>query len=498
MLSLNPRRWAAACAVLGCAVFLTGCVSIKSQTAVQRAPGVVELRGVVCASDYDSSESTTCRVSNIAERDNGTGDAVGSGLGQLLLGFRVPEGTTAPESFPSDAQDVTFRANASYTAALEARFPTGAGERWVGYVSGAKSFDPDVPADRATGFRPEFGLPAQPGGFEGPFPWRLVVGFRSLADVGQAANPVTCNQGFTFCSDAPRNTPPAFPANLQSPVSDFGFLAAPAAAVTPGTTATLAFPLRYTDGGNLGARDVALGASTNVPATAASLAAGTQRMQPGTNPVPVSVPVPPGTPPGAYTVTLRAAVGSPPVERTSTAVLTVAPPPLPAPPGDRDGDGIADPSDHCPDTLRGAFDRDNDGCIGPYRRISTRFTGTWEVGDRGLVFGSFELRNLPRGARVRLRCGSCKVRQTLTAKRSTLDLRRLRGKRVRRGASFTVRVTQTGFVGQDLKMTLRRYGHTRAEFRRIARRPFKTTRRCIPVGGTRAAKRCTTTPPTGP
>ena len=67
--------------MLGCAVFLTGCVSIKSQSAVQRAPGVVELRGVVCASDYDSSESTTCRVSNIAERDNGTGDAVGSGPG---------------------------------------------------------------------------------------------------------------------------------------------------------------------------------------------------------------------------------------------------------------------------------------------------------------------------------------------------------------------------------------------------------------------------------
>jgi hypothetical protein len=496
MLSLNPRRWAAAFAVLGTAGFLSGCVSIKSQTAVQRAPGVVELRGVVCASDYNASRSPACRVANIAERDNGTGDAEATGLGQLLVGFRVPEGTTAPESFPSDAQDVSFTANAGYTAALESLFPTGDGERWAGYISSAKSFDPGVPADRVTGFRPEFGLPARPGGFEGPFPWRLVVGFRQLANVGQAGNPVNCNQ--SFCADAPRNDPPVFPANLQAPVSDFGFLAAPGATVQAGSTATVAFPLRYTDGGNLGAQDVALGASTNVPAAAATLAADSLPMQPGTSTVEVSVPVPPGTPPGAYVVTLRAAAGSPQVERTSTAVLTVAPPPLPAPPGDRDGDAVVDPSDRCPDTPRGAFDADNDGCVGPYRRISATPSGGWDVSDSGLTIGTMRIKGLPRGARVELRCSVCRVRQTLTAKRSEINLKRLRAKKLRRGTGFTVKVTRAGFIGQQLKLTLRNFGHTRREFQRIARRPFETRKRCIPVGGTRTAKRCTATPPTGP
>jgi hypothetical protein len=498
MRSFNPRRLGVACAALGAAALLTGCVSIKSQSAVQRAPGVVELRGAVCASDYDTRGSA-CRVSNIAERDNGTGDAVLSGLGQLLIGYRVPVGTIAPAGFPSDAKDVTFSESPTYTAALEALFPPGPEERWVGYISTAKSFDPAVPSDHITSFRPEFGLPPQPGGaaFEGPFPWRLVVGFRQLANSGQAGTPVRCS-GAHKCADAPRNDPPTFPANLQSPVSDFGFQAAAGATSRPGTTATLSFPLRYADGAALGAQDLALSATTNVPGTTPVVEAEVTRMEPGTGAVAVSVPVPPATPPGTYTVTLKAAVGSPPVERSTTAALVVAPAPLPAPPGDRDGDGLADPSDRCPDTPRGAFDADSDGCVGPYRRIAATPSGGWDVDDRGLTIGTMRLKRLPRGARVELRCGSCRVRQTLTAKRSQVNLKRLRGKTLRRGKSFTVKVTRTGFIGQELKVTLRRFGNTRAEFRRIAARPFKITRRCIPVGAGRTAARCTATPPTGP
>ena len=100
MLSFKPRRWAVACAVLAAAC-LAGCVSIKSQTAVQRAPGVVELRGVVCATDYDSTHSATCRRTNVAERDNDTGEAELTGLGQLLVGFRVPEGTRRRPASPA-------------------------------------------------------------------------------------------------------------------------------------------------------------------------------------------------------------------------------------------------------------------------------------------------------------------------------------------------------------------------------------------------------------
>ena len=162
----------------------------------------------------------TCRRTNVAERDNDTGEAELTGLGQLLVGFRVPEGTSAPAGFPSDATDVIFSASPTYAAELEALFPTGPGERWTGYISTAKRFDPDELADRVTGFRPEFGLP---GGFEGPFGWRLVAGFRPLGDAGQAGKPVDCQDGGHVCADSPPNDPPRFPANLQTPVSDFGF-----------------------------------------------------------------------------------------------------------------------------------------------------------------------------------------------------------------------------------------------------------------------------------
>lgn len=496
MLSFKPRRLAVACAVLAAAC-LTGCVSIKSQTAVQRAPGVVELRGVVCATDYDSTHSATCRRTNVAERDNDTGEAELTGLGQLLVGFRVPEGTSAPDGFPSDATDVIFSASPSYTAALEALFPTGPDERWAGYISTAKRFDPDELADRVTGFRPEFGLPPQPGGFEGPFGWRLVAGFRALNSADDAGNPVQCGFGH-MCADSPPNDPPRFPANLQSPVSDFGFPSAAGATAPAGGTAVVSFPLRYTDGAGLGVQDVALSATTDVQASSATPPAATLRIAPGITAVDVSVPVPPATPPGTYAVTLKAAVGSPSVERSSTATLVVVPPPLPAPPGDRDRDGVLDPSDRCADTPRGAFDANGDGCVGPYRRISATPSGGWDVGDRGLTIGSMRLKGVPRGARVELRCGGCRVRQTLTATRSTVDLKRLRGKTLRRGTGFTVKLTRTGFIGQEITLTLRRFGHTRSDFQRIARRPFESRRRCIPVGDTRAAARCTATPPTGP
>ena len=184
---------------------------------------------------------TACQRSNIAERDNATGEAELTGLGQLLVGFRVPEGTSAPASFPSDSQDLNFSASPSYTAALEALFPTDPGERWAGYISTAKRFDPDEPADRVTGFRPEFGLPPQPGGFEGSFGWRLVAGFRELVSADQAGIPVECGFGHR-CADSPPNTPPRFPANLQAPVSDFGFPSAAGATTPAGETAVSGLP----------------------------------------------------------------------------------------------------------------------------------------------------------------------------------------------------------------------------------------------------------------
>ena len=63
-----PRRIAVAVLAALAALALPGCLSIKTQTAFQRAPGVVQLGGVVCASDYDQTAHSACHAGNVAER----------------------------------------------------------------------------------------------------------------------------------------------------------------------------------------------------------------------------------------------------------------------------------------------------------------------------------------------------------------------------------------------------------------------------------------------
>jgi len=213
------------------------------------------------------------------------------------------------------------------------------------------------------------------------------------------------------------------------------------------------------------------------------------RMEPGTRSVDVRVPVGLGTPPGAYSVTLTAATGDPAVVRTAKGAIVVVGPP------DGDGDGIADPADRCPSVARGRFDADADGCVGPYARIAATPSGTWSVDEKGVRIGTMRLKRLPAGARVRLRG---RVRQTLTATRARLDLKRLRGKLLARRKGFTATVTAPGFIGQRLELRVKRYGNSTREFKRIARDPFRRTRRCIPVGAARPAKTCDATPATGP
>ena len=142
------------------AVVVSGCVSIKSQSASQRLPGFVTLRLDLCVSDRDGSTYADCDPGrNTAEGDNGLDGDEGSGRGQLLVGFRVPVGTGSPSSFVSSDGSATFTRSASYAAALQARFAAPAGFRWEGYSSTELPFDPTLPDDRTTRLEPEFVLP---------------------------------------------------------------------------------------------------------------------------------------------------------------------------------------------------------------------------------------------------------------------------------------------------------------------------------------------------
>src|ERR1700755_735830 len=87
------------------AVLSTGCVAIKQRVAIQsRLPGFVTLRVDVCVSDHDQSTYGSCDpdgrtgLSGTAESDNGRDGDENPGRGQLMLGYRVPDGSTGPAS----------------------------------------------------------------------------------------------------------------------------------------------------------------------------------------------------------------------------------------------------------------------------------------------------------------------------------------------------------------------------------------------------------------
>jgi uncharacterized delta-60 repeat protein len=171
---------------------------------------------------------------------------------------------------------------------------------------------------------------------------------------------------------------------------------------------------------------------------------------------------------------------------------------LPGPPADSDGDGVPDPSDRCPSVPGGRFDSNRDGCPGPYARIRFGLVGGWDVLRSGIRMASETVTRVPVGATVRLRCKSCRIRQTIRARSSRVRLKKLRGKLLRRGKSFSVRVTAPGRIGQVKTLKVKRYGKSRRARRRVAADPFKTVQRCIPIGATKPARSCSATPPAGP
>jgi len=329
------------------ALLSTGCISIKSGETVvtQRAPGVATLGAAFCISDYDQDHYTTCHAGNVEQVDSRTGGTNTDGDDfdnpinvQLLVAFRVPDGTTAPPSFQNDTLSTTFNFSQSYTNGLTTNYPPAAGEHWVGYISGFKdSLDPATKvADRDFAVHAEFGLPAAADGgpFAGPLKYRLTAGLREVADSTQSGDPVACDgtgNHATICADTPFNTPPTsgapgvFPANLQKAVSDFGVLAGSKATAGQGGTATVSFPVKYLDGGGLGAKTLTLTASTTLPGGSATPGATSMQVQPGgTHTMNVNVAVPAAAALGDYKVTLTASNGSPATTRSNTGTLTVA------------------------------------------------------------------------------------------------------------------------------------------------------------------------------
>ena len=108
-----------------------------------------------------------------------------------------------------------------------------------------------------------------------------------------------------------------------------------------------------------------------------------------------------------------------------------------------------------------------------------------------VALDSASLKDLPAGATVKITCSTCKTKSlTLTAKKSTLTLSKLRGAKLRRGKTFTVTITKPGYVGLSMTRKVKNYGRTLKALKKAVKAPFSETRGCVPVGATKPAKTC--------
>jgi hypothetical protein len=317
---------------------LSGCVAIKEQEALQRAPGVVALRLKICVNDKDQTKYDQCiPPTNTAENDNGQDIILNpplNGSAQLMVGFRVPDGTTAPASFQNSDGRLSFAASPGYVNALTAEYVPIAGFHWVGYLSTGVQLDGSNAANFLINISPEFGLNGVGGApFTGPFRWRAVIGSRLINDSQPGSSPIDCPLGSQGCFDSPTLSSTTARVSLLHlattlTVSDFSVRPPDATAVVPGEVATLTYKLTSQDARNFGAPTLTLKASTTLPG-------GQPQLGPTTIAIPrngdttalVSLPVPPGTPIGTYDVVLTATGNSLPagadIPKSAIGKLTV-------------------------------------------------------------------------------------------------------------------------------------------------------------------------------
>jgi hypothetical protein len=324
----------AAAVVVG-AIVLSGCVVIQSESATQaNVIGTsVTVSTVLCASNAAAAAPCNSGGTSAAFPVSGT-----SSSGQLLVGYQIPAGVTAPPTITTTVPTtdssgnaitatLTLTNSASYTAGLVSILPPPAGTQWVGYVSETETYFTSSGPQSAT-FSPTFGLPA---GFTGSFTWRTVVGYRSAA---YAAQDVSCPNGFpgtqsivkgisSVCVDYPdQGTITGAPNALQ--VADLAITPPATATVAAGGSAALNFAALLT-GGNPSAAVFAAAASTTLPGVTAAVTPA--NFAPAANSqtnLGVSFGVPASTKPGSYDVTVSATVAG--ISRAATGHITVTAP----------------------------------------------------------------------------------------------------------------------------------------------------------------------------
>jgi hypothetical protein len=151
---------------------------------------------------------------------------------------------------------------------------------------------------------------------------------------------------------------------------------------------------------------------------------------------------------------------------------------------DADRDGIDSTADRCPNTAAGRFDRNRNGCPGPYRvigRLDPRSTA--DVFGRSIRFVSLRIENLPRGgATVVVRHGSRSERIGARGPRAISRL--LVGRVLTAGDTVLIQASRRGFIGYWGRFRL----NTSSPLLR------EVQRRCIPATGRQTPRPCSEVP----
>ena len=256
--------------------------------------GDVEVATTFCTSGDVDRETHSCAVFESSHR------------GQVLVAYRIPLGSEAPETLTDDGGNLHFSRSDSYSAYMQEALPEE-GAHWVGFVSEPRSAAGGTQA--AFTVSPPLTLPDPGLPFSGPYRYYVDGGYRELSsaeDDGSA--PVDCSAPTTSC----------FAGNGEDslqPVRDLAVLPAPELpTVAPGGHVRVPFSLRLT-GNWTDQAPLPLAASTDL--AGATLELDHDTLEPhgdAERPVVADVSVPAGAAEGTYEVRLTAsAVGEPDV-----------------------------------------------------------------------------------------------------------------------------------------------------------------------------------------
>ena len=144
---------------------------------------------------------------------------------------------------------------------------------------------------------------------------------------------------------------------------------------------------------------------------------------------------------------------------------------------DTDRDGVRGAADKCPRTPAGRFDRNRNGCPGPYPLINSDPQNPGTASGGQTTFSRVVFRQVPPGAKVVITAAG--VKETVRASSAGSAPSKAMKRSFRDGTVITVRITKPGYVGYHGQL---RVGPPQG-LKLI-------TRRCIPATGRQAPVRC--------